>query len=148
MEKLKIEDLNYQEILKNVTLDVMEERLTMIAGTNGSGKTTLLKLLAGLLKSDGEITYKDVNEPELFCKVGLLSGDHGHMHEAKSVEETLQKTLLDHNKTTKNVMSIQKRVVKLCNLDNILHQSLRDLNAFDLQKLRLAQLLCQKKELF
>lgn len=39
-----------EEILKNVSLDIPEGKLTVITGPNGGGKTSLAKLIAGLEK--------------------------------------------------------------------------------------------------
>ena len=55
---LKIQDLSWtletgEEILKNVSLDIPEGKLTVITGPNGGGKTTLAKLIAGLEKPVG-----------------------------------------------------------------------------------------------
>lgn len=52
---LKIKDLSWslgtgEEILKNVSLDIPEGKLTVITGPNGGGKTSLAKLIAGLEK--------------------------------------------------------------------------------------------------
>ncbi|SDB21499.1 Fe-S cluster assembly ATP-binding protein [Ruminococcaceae bacterium FB2012] len=52
---LKIQDLSWtlgtgEEILKNVSLEIPEGKLTVITGPNGGGKTSLAKLIAGLEK--------------------------------------------------------------------------------------------------
>lgn len=55
---LKIQDLSWtldtgEEILKNVSLEIPEGKLTVITGPNGGGKTSLAKLIAGLEKPVG-----------------------------------------------------------------------------------------------
>ena len=68
MHKLKINNLTveYQyenEVIKaidNLSLNVQNEKITVIIGKSGCGKTTLLKSILGLLKiKDGEILYND-----------------------------------------------------------------------------------------
>ena len=45
-----------EDVLKNVSLDLPEGKLTAIVGTNGSGKSTLLKAAVGILPlTAGEI---------------------------------------------------------------------------------------------
>ena len=63
MSALKIHNLNHiiknTPILKNINLEIEEDKITCILGPSGSGKTTLLKLIAGLENiQDGEIFIK------------------------------------------------------------------------------------------
>lgn len=50
------------DILKSVSLEIVEEKITMIFGASGAGKSTLLHLLGGLDRpDDGKIFFKDEN---------------------------------------------------------------------------------------
>lgn len=50
------------DILKSVSLEIVEEKITMIFGASGAGKSTLLHLLGGLDRPDnGNIYFKDEN---------------------------------------------------------------------------------------
>lgn len=53
MEKLIVNELNFYfgftQILKNINLELQENKIISIVGPSGGGKTTLLKLCAGLL---------------------------------------------------------------------------------------------------
>ena len=59
-----------EEILRNISLEIPEGRMTVITGPNGGGKTSLAKLIAGLIAPtegqillDGEdITHWDMTE--------------------------------------------------------------------------------------
>lgn len=67
---LKIKDLSWslgtgEEILKNVSLDIPEGKLTVVTGPNGGGKTSLAKLIAGLEKPVGgsiELDGEDITD--------------------------------------------------------------------------------------
>lgn len=48
---------NNQAILKDVNLEIADNKITFIMGKNGSGKTTLVKCMLGLEDYAGEIQY-------------------------------------------------------------------------------------------
>ena len=47
--------LGAQDVLKGIDLDIHAGRWVTIVGPNGAGKSSLLKVLAGLLKAQGEV---------------------------------------------------------------------------------------------
>ncbi len=50
------------EILKGISLEVEQEKITVIVGASGAGKSTLLHLLGALDRPDsGEVFYEDKN---------------------------------------------------------------------------------------
>jgi lipoprotein-releasing system ATP-binding protein len=50
------------EILKSISLDIVESKITLIVGASGAGKSTLLHLLGGLDRpDDGKIYYNSEN---------------------------------------------------------------------------------------
>jgi lipoprotein-releasing system ATP-binding protein len=50
------------EVLKSVTIDIEENKISVIIGASGAGKSTLLHLLGGLDKPDsGEIIFNNTN---------------------------------------------------------------------------------------
>lgn len=57
---------NNQEILKGVTFNAQNGRLTVLEGQNGAGKSTLFNIIAGVLSHDGgQIILKEINVNEL-----------------------------------------------------------------------------------
>lgn len=49
-------------VLKKISLEIIEEKITVIVGSSGAGKSTLLHLLGGLDRPDsGEVIYDDKN---------------------------------------------------------------------------------------
>jgi len=64
MISIKNLNLNFDEniIYKNASLEIPDNKITMIVGPNGTGKTTLLKIITGEIKTDCEIknTFKKV----------------------------------------------------------------------------------------
>lgn len=56
IETVKIDQVSYKNILKDITLSFHQYEIAVIVGNNGAGKTTLAKLIAQLLKpSKGSI---------------------------------------------------------------------------------------------
>lgn len=53
---LKIENLNYKNILNNISLELEEKKFYILSGPNGSGKTSLVMAIAGLIKYSGNIS--------------------------------------------------------------------------------------------
>ena len=50
------------EVLKEVSLDIVKGKITIIVGASGAGKSTLLHLLGGLDRQDsGEVIFDDQN---------------------------------------------------------------------------------------
>lgn len=85
MSLLAAQNLNFSrgpnEILKNVSFEIMEGESIVLIGPSGAGKTSLLKLLCGLIKpSNGSVLFKqkDINKmttaehQKLISKSGVL----------------------------------------------------------------------------
>ena len=57
---LNVKKLSLESILREVSLEIPEKRITLLLGKSGSGKTTLLRCIAHLEKNyTGEIEYKE-----------------------------------------------------------------------------------------
>jgi iron complex transport system ATP-binding protein len=63
---IKIDNLNFsyseKKVLQNINLEIETKSAISILGPNGAGKTTLLRIIAGLLKTEGEsVSYDGKN---------------------------------------------------------------------------------------
>jgi polar amino acid transport system permease protein len=57
---LKVKKLSLESILREISLEIPEKRITLLLGKSGSGKTTLLRCIAHLEKEyTGDIEYKE-----------------------------------------------------------------------------------------
>lgn len=56
---LKVENLKYKDILKDININMKESTITALMGSSGSGKTLLLKSLFGLTDAEYIINYND-----------------------------------------------------------------------------------------
>ena len=61
-------------LFKNINLEILDNKITVILGKSGSGKTTLLRIIAGLEKiSSGKIKYFDDTKKEVKdFKIGFV----------------------------------------------------------------------------
>lgn len=95
-------------VLRGVSIEVPDGKITSILGANGAGKTTTLKAISGLLKrEDGEITrgsiefdgqYLERKSPEDIVKSGIIQVLEGRRLFAHlTVEENLQTGALTRN---------------------------------------------------
>ena len=59
--------------LKNISMEIPEESVTVLAGENGSGKSVLMSILAGLEDTDcGEIFFDDEPHKKIGKKIGMI----------------------------------------------------------------------------
>ena len=59
---------NCKTVLKNVSFEIPESKITVILGKNGAGKTTLIKLMLGMITADnGELLFKGEKLSDLGC---------------------------------------------------------------------------------
>ena len=87
-----------QEVLKDVSLNLMNGENLAVLGKSGSGKSVLIKCIVGLLKSDGgtiNVFNKSVNSlsrielGELRTKIGFLF-QSGALYDSMTVQQNLE----------------------------------------------------------
>ncbi|PLX78223.1 MAG: energy-coupling factor ABC transporter ATP-binding protein [Desulfuromonas sp.] len=98
MTMLKIEGLHYTyedgtPALNGIDLEIGQGDFVAVLGSNGSGKSTLIRHLNGLYKpSLGRVLFQgkplgDVEEAEIFSKIGIVFQDPDDQLFASTVEE-------------------------------------------------------------
>ena len=154
MSALKINKLNHQiknsEILKDVSIETEEDKITCILGPSGSGKTTLLKLIAGLENiQKGEIYIKDrlVSSSNTHIKteerdIGFLFQDFA-LFPHLTVQENLKFAI---NGNSDAIIEINE-IMKLIKLSNSLKKYPHELSGGEQQRVALARSIISKPKL-
>ena len=77
---LVVKNLQYKELLNNITFTLNEGTITALMGKNGSGKTLILKSIFGLINYCGEI-----------CSDGMIVNKKNITDVRKKIVDVLQK---------------------------------------------------------
>ena len=128
---LRVENLNYKNILKNINFTLEKGTINALIGSNGSGKTTILKSIFGLVDIEGFISVdgliidkKNINE--LRKKMSIYLGID--VLQNKSVFSNIMEPLknLNYSKDTakKNIYSISKKM----GIENLLYKNVSELS--------------------
>lgn len=133
LEKVNF-DYNGDYLLKNISINVEERDFVAIIGPNGAGKTTLIKIILGLLKPNSG-------------KIKLFSKNIEDFHEKdwNLIGYIPQKAEIDNNfpGSVKEILSmkcinIDKKVLEILNLENLLEQKFSNLSGGQQQKVLIA----------
>lgn len=119
---------NSSDILKGLSIKVKKGEFYSIVGGNGTGKTTSLSVISSIFKPyRGKIVKNG--------KCALLPQDPKILFTEKNVEKELESVI------EKNEKSRINDVLKLCELEELIHMHPYDLSGGEQQKLALAKLL-------
>lgn len=139
---LKIENLNYKDILKNVNMCLEEGTINALIGGSGSGKTSILKSIFGLVDSEGIITIKDItvdqkNINELRKNLGIYLGINVLQNKTVflNIIEPLKNLNFDEDIAKKSVYSISKKL----GIENLLYKEIELLSYAEKKVVAFAQ---------
>ena len=138
------------EILKNVSIDVEENKITMIIGASGAGKSTLLHILSGLdLPDKGEVIIKEteilkLNDEKLSSfrneNIGFVFQFHHLLPEFDSVENVAI-PLMIKGSNLKSAKSRAKELLELVGLKDRLNHKPSELSGGEQQRVAVARAL-------
>ena len=154
MSALQINNLDHKikhnDILKNISIELEEDKITCVLGPSGSGKTTLLKLIAGLentQKGEIYINNKLVSSPIKHIKteernIGFLFQDFA-LFPHLTVEGNLKFAI--RNNTNPDIEI--NEIMKLIKLQNSLIKYPHELSGGEQQRIALARAIISKPKL-
>lgn len=108
---IEICDLNFENILSNISLEIFEGDFIAIVGSNGGGKTTFLKLLLNILKpNSGEIQYFE----NIKNKMGYVPQNATAVDVIfpATVKEILETAFITNSSILKKISKIEKDYLK------------------------------------
>lgn len=126
---LKVENLRYKDILKDVTFSLEEKTFNILVGNNGSGKTTLVKSIRGLSKYSGNIIIENQNlenNIDLNKKIGFFVNNDYLLE--KSIYEELLSFLINLDFDVETAKTRIYNITKKLGINNILYKCQSDLN--------------------
>lgn len=117
---IEIKNLNYQNIFKDLNLNIKEGDFTFISGKTSSGKTLLLKMILGLIDTDIKLFNMDLksNLNEVRKNIGIVFENPENYFIADTVKEEIS-FILENLKFKKT--EINKRVDEISDSLNINH---------------------------
>lgn len=128
---LKIENLKYKDVLKDISFSLKENSFNVLVGENGSGKTTLVKAIVNLIKYEGTITLlgteiNNENVRDLIKNIGVLTEDNFLLNETSLYNITYPLLNLDYEETEakKKAYEISKKL----DIDNLLIKRAEELS--------------------
>lgn len=134
---------NGADVLKGVSLKVSEGQIYAIVGGNGTGKSTTLKSICGICRPyRGKVfiqgkKLEHYKASELFINhLAMLPQDPQCLLVKKSVQEELEEML--PNKVQKDMM---EKVIKTCEIQDLLKAHPYDLSGGEQQRVALAKVL-------
>ena len=161
MEIIKIENLNFsynkKKILKNINLEISENKFIGILGPNGCGKTTLLKNILGYLKGEsGKIflNRKEVSEYSQKEKAKVISfvPQKSQMISPVTVEEFVIMGRLPYLKNSLSGYSKEDKetafkYIEELGLEKFIKRSILTLSGGEFQKVLLARAFTQETKI-
>ncbi len=132
------------EVLKGVSVDLIDHEMIVLLGPSGCGKTTLLKIIAGLLSfNSGElyINGKNItNEPPYKRDIGLVFQNYAlfpHMTVAENVAYGLKMRHVSKEEIKKRV----SETLELVRLGGYENRSIKQMSGGQQQRVALARAL-------
>lgn len=123
---LRIENLQYKEILKDINLELEEKTFNLLIGKNSSGKTTLVNCINQSLKYSGNILFNNQVIVEPSKQIGYFN-DEQYFFENIIIEELLS-FLKNLNYTEEEAKKRIYTLSRKLNFENILYKEYNELN--------------------
>jgi energy-coupling factor transport system ATP-binding protein len=139
---------NYDQLFKDLDLEVAPSSRVAIIGPDGSGKTTLGKLIKGQLKPDSGIITLGDSSCDQTVAVGYLGGDPYNAMVGVSVEEDIVFGLENLQLPVQKIEARLKSVLNWTGLVGMEKRLVHNLSGGEQQKVVLAACLAMGSKIF
>lgn len=151
---LVVRNLNYKNILRNITFKIGKSGFVAILGPNGSGKTTLLKCLANIFRDyKGDIfifgkNLKKINKkeiPKLISYVPQKSfGNSLKVYETILLGRLASKGF---SAITKKDFEVIEKILEELKIKHLANKETKNLSGGEFQKVQIARALAQNAKI-
>lgn len=144
---IEIKDLNFKYknniILDNISFEVKKGKWINITGTSSSGKTTIVKVIAGLIKYDGEIKINGIildkdNIRGIRSICGFVFENPSNQFIMDTVESELAFILENLNYNPQDIKTRIDEVLELIGIKHLINSNPISLSGGEAQKVLLA----------
>lgn len=144
---IEVRNLNFENILSNISLEIFEGDFIAIVGSNGGGKTTLVKLLLNILKpTSGKIQYFE----NIKNKIGYVPQNATSTDGIfpATVEEIIKSTFINKTSIFKKISNQEKDYInflmKSFDIENLKSELFAELSGGQKQRVMIVRALVNK----
>ena len=147
-------EYQYKDAIKDISFNIEEGSIVGYIGQNGAGKSTTIKILSGILIPDsGEVTIDGLNpwkdRKEYVSKIGVVFGQRSQLWWDIPADDTFNLLKDIYKIEDKKFAEKRNYLVKLLNIEDIIHVPVRQLSLGQRMRCEIAaSLLHEPKILF
>lgn len=146
---IEIKNLSYQNIFKNLNLNIKEGDFIFISGKTSSGKTLLLKMILGLVDTDIKVFNMDLksNLKEVRKNIGIVFENPDNYFVADTVKEEISFILENLKYKRSEINSRVDEISDILNIKHLLKLNPHSLSGGEKELVALASALVNKPKL-
>ena len=147
---IEVSNLNFENILKNISLEIYEGDFVAITGPNGGGKSTLIKLLLGILEpTNGNIKLFENSK----YQIGYVPQQASNIDIAfpATVDEIIKTAFANKNSLFKTITKEEKlnisSLMDLFEISNLKYKLITELSGGQKQRVMIVRALANNPKL-
>lgn len=147
---IEVSNLNFENILKNISLEIYEGDFVAITGPNGGGKSTFIKLLLGILEpTNGNIKLFENSK----YQIGYVPQQASNIDIAfpATVDEIIKTAFASKNSLFKTITKEEKlnisSLMNLFEISNLKYKLITELSGGQIQRVMIVRALANNPKL-
>lgn len=143
---------NDKKIFNDFSLDIEKGKFITLVGPNGSGKSTLVRIILGLVKANGKISFNDVEVnsksiKNIISKIGVVFENPDDQFIGETVEADIAFSLENMQVKPSTIKKKISSISKYLGIENILNREPHTLSGGEKQLVALASALIREPEM-